>query len=228
VSIKAVVFDLDDTLYPEIDYVKSGFYEVGKEIEKRFGVKNAFNKLYKYFLHNKNNVYGRVLRDFGVAFKESDIFDLVKIYRTHIPKLSLTDEVKNTILSLRKQVLKIGIITDGRPFQQYAKIQALGLDKIVDTIIVTDGLGGIEYRKPNPTAFKKMCKILCIQPEEMVYVGDNPKKDFAIKKYLSIKTVMVKSGLYQQENYLYDIQPDVIIDYLFELLNVELNAIRGC
>lgn len=224
-SIKAVVFDLDDTLYPEIDYVKSGFCEVAKEIEKRFDVKKAYNKLYEFFLLNKSDVYERVLRDYGIVFKERDIADLVKIYRTHIPKLSLTDEVKNTILSLRKQGLKIGIITDGRPFQQHAKIQSLGLDKMVNSIIVTDELGGIEYRKPNPTAFKKMCKTLCIQPKEMIYVGDNPKKDFAVKIYLPIKTVMLKTGFYQQEYFSNNIRPDIFINYLFDLNRINLNNI---
>lgn len=226
-SIKSVVFDLDDTLYPEIDYVKSGFCEVAKEIEKHFGVKNTYKKLCDFFETDKNDVYKRVLRDYGIAFKENDILDLVKIYRTHIPKILLSDEVKNTISVLRQTGLKIGIITDGRPFQQHAKIQSLGLDKIVDSIIVTDELGGIDFRKPNPIAFKEMCKILCVQPEEMVYVGDNPKKDFAIKQVLPINTVMLKCGFYQRENYINNILPDIFIDSIFDLTKIDFNDIKG-
>lgn len=211
-SIKAIVFDLDDTLYPETDYVKSGFREVGKEIERRFGVNDAFNKLYAFFLADKNDVYGRVLRDYKVSFKESDIADLIEIYRTHNPQLTLSTDVKDTLSALRAKGLKLGIITDGRPFQQHAKIKSLGLDKSVDGIIITDELGGVEYRKPNPTAFREMCETLGVSPIEMIYVGDNPAKDFAVKKYLPIFTVrLVRGGLYEDCNYCENILPDKVV-----------------
>lgn len=224
-SIKAVVFDLDDTLYPEIDYVKSGFSEVGKQLEKRFGIKSAYQKLFDFFRIDKNDVYGRLLRDCKISFNESDIDDLIEIYRTHKPKLTLSCEVKETLSTLSLKGLKLGIITDGRPHQQWAKIQALDLDKLVDKIIVTDELGGIEFRKPNPIAFEKMCIEFNIQPSDMVYVGDNPKKDFAVKKYLPIKTVQIMSGLYQNEEYLDGFKPNILIDYLPNLLGIDFNKI---
>ena len=223
-SVKAVVFDLDDTLYPETDYVKSGFREVGKEIEKRFGVDNAYNKLCEYFSADKDDVYGRVLRDFGVAFKESDITELVEIYRKHKPELLLSDEVKNTLSALREKGLRLGILTDGRPFQQHAKIESLGLNELVDCIIVTDEFGGVEYRKPNPKAFENMCTQFSIQPSEMVYVGDNPKKDFAIKKYLPVKTVhLMSNGIYKSDLYLDNIKPDFVTDKIENIIKINFN-----
>lgn len=219
-SIKAVVFDLDDTLYPEIDYVKSGFCEVSKEIEKRFGIKNIYKKLCEFFSIDKNDVYGRVLRYFGLSFKESDIVDLVEIYRNHKPKLVLSDEVKSTLSNLREKGLKLGIITDGRPYQQHVKIEALDLKRLVDYIIVTDELGGVECRKPNPLAFQKIFEQLSVNPNEMVYVGDNPQKDFAIKKYLPIKTVQLITniGIYENNAYKYGITPDLKIGVIEEIL----------
>lgn len=225
-NLKAIVFDLDDTLYPETDYVKSGFRAVGNEIEKRFGVKDAYEKLCRYFSVDKNDVYNRVLRDSNVVFTQSDIADLVGIYRTHKPEIALSEKVKDTLLSLRKNGYKIGIITDGRPVQQRAKIEALGLEKLVHSIIVTDELGGTEFRKPNPTAFETMCKHFQIQPQEMLYVGDNPNKDFAIKKHLPVKTVQIKSGLYQGESYLGNIRPDIVIQALSELTEIDFNDVR--
>lgn len=219
-SIKAVVFDLDDTLYPEIDYVKSGFCEVGKEIERHFGIKNAYGKLYDYFLIDKNDVYGRVLRDCNVSFNQGDISDLIEIYRTHKPQLTLSDEVKDTLSALRANGLKLGIITDGRPHQQWAKIKALGVDKLVDHIIVTDELGGIEYRKPNPKAFEMMCSRFCIKFEEMVYVGDNPQKDFLIGKY-GVTTVKVgNGGIYADSDYADGIKEDKKINTISDLLKI--------
>lgn len=217
-DIKAVVFDLDDTLYPEIEYVKSGFYAVGKEIEKHFKISNADKVLFEYFSQDSRDVYGRVLRDFGIAFTQADIDRLVDIYRTHTPELTLPKETSD-VLSKLGGSFKLGIITDGRPYQQHAKIEALGLKSLVDGIIITDELGGVEFRKPNPAAFIKMCGLLNILPEEMIYVGDNPKKDFAIKKYLPIKTVhLISGGIYAKEEYACDIGPDAVIKNLSELL----------
>ncbi len=219
-NIKAVVFDLDDTLYPEADYVKSGFHAVGSEIEKRFKITNADKILFEYFKKDNSDAYGRLLHDYGKEFTQADIDKLVDTYRTHTPKITLSKETKNTLLELRQHGFKLGIITDGRPYQQHAKIEALGLKDLVDEIIITDELGGIEYRKPKPAAFFKMCELLNVFPEEMIYVGDNPKKDFAIKKYLPIRTVQLLScGIYAEEEYADGILPDGKISNLREFLN---------
>lgn len=222
-SIKAVVFDLDDTLYPELDYVKSGFRQVGNEMEKKFGVFDAYKKLCDSFLIDKKDVYTRVLRDYKVDFNESDVAELINVYRHHKPELILSDEIRQTLSALRQKSLKTGIITDGRPFQQWAKIEALGLKALVDCIIVTDELGGVSYRKPNPVAFKEMCRSLSVQPEEMIYVGDNPQKDFAVKKYLPIKTIkinMVELGLHQDEEFRDGLRPDFTVDSFSGLIRI--------
>lgn len=217
-KIGAVVFDLDDTLYPETDYVKSGFAEVGKVMESRFGISDAYQKLLDCFLADRNDVYGRVLSGSNAVFTQGDIADLVRLYRTHTPKLTLSEEVRQTLSALRKRGLKLGVITDGRPYQQRAKMTALGIEGLVDCAIVTDELGGEEYRKPHPKAFETMYARLDVAPNQMIYVGDNPKKDFAIKRYLPVKTVMLQSGLYRDESFLDGIEPDTIIQSFSELL----------
>ena len=211
-SIRAIIFDLDDTLYPETDYVKSGFSAVGAEMERRFPIKDAYKKLIEYFSADRRDVYGRVLRDCGVTFDERDIADFVNIYRTHRPAITLSPEVKETLSILKARGYKLGILTDGRPHQQRAKLEALGLYGLVDAVVVTDELGGEAYRKPNPAAFEAICERLAVLPEEAVYVGDNPEKDFAIKQYLRIMTVRVLSnGLYSDGSYSCGIGPDMTI-----------------
>jgi putative hydrolase of the HAD superfamily len=99
---------------------------------------------------------------------------------------------------LKKQGKKIGIITDGRPEGQRAKIAALQLK--VDECIITDELGGIEYRKPNELAFRLMQERMQVPYEKMVYIGDNIKKDFIAPKRLGMKCIYVrlKDGLYYE------------------------------
>ena len=84
---------------------------------------------------------------------------------------------------------------------------------------MTDELGGKAFRKPNPKAFELMATALSVLPEELVYVGDNPLKDFAVKKYLPIQTVrlLVKEGMYAKESFSDEIASDITVRSLREL-----------
>lgn len=209
--IKAVVFDLDDTLYPEREYVRSGFRAVADMLEAR-GKAGAFDELDALFEKDREGVFDRYADSRGVDAKE-----LVELYRTHAPDIKLFDDVLPALAELRDNGYKLGIITDGRPQGQRAKIAALGLETVVDKIIITDELGE-RYRKPSEKAFELMCEELCVSPDEMLYVGDNPKKDFAIKKSLPVKTVRVyRGGLYGAEPYADGIKEDESISSLAEI-----------
>ena len=179
--IKAIIFDLDDTIYPEIEYVKSGFKAIGKA----FKDESLAEKLFTLFLENPVDVYQRA------GFSESECQKCIEIYRKHIPDLVLREDYAKVFEKLRKDGIKLGIITDGRPEGQWNKIRALKLEDYMDEIIVTDELGGIEYRKPNPKAYQIMKEKLGVKYNEMMYIGDNPKKDFYISSYHSILTVRV-------------------------------------
>lgn len=189
--IKAIVFDLDDTLIPETEYVKSGFRAIAKE----FG-SELYEKLWKLFCEDRKNVYQRA------GFSEEQCKRCIEIYRNHFPDIKLDKETEETLVSLKEKGYKLGIITDGRPGGQRNKIKALGLDKVMDYIIVTDELGGGEFRKPNPKAFEVMREKLQVEFDEMMYVGDNPKKDFYIGSVYPITTVRVlDDGLYNENSY---------------------------
>lgn len=219
--IKSIVFDLDDTLYPEMDYVNSGFSVVANDAKKRFGIENGEKVLISLFNENSACVFNRFASANGLNDDVANSF--IELYRNHIPNIRISDENKNLLTELREKGYKLGIITDGRPQGQRNKILALGLNNLVDKIIITDELGGSEYRKPNPKAFEIMCDEFRIQPNEMVYVGDNPNKDFAVKKILPITTVWLTSGnfgLYNEAQFLYGILNDITIHSLKELKNI--------
>ena len=206
--IKAIIFDLDDTLYYEIDYVKSGFMAIAKD----FGDESIAIKLMSLFEQDKKNVYQRY------GFSKEDCDKCIKIYRSHKPEISLSNETKETISDLKARGYKLGIITDGRPEGQWNKIYALGLEKMVDQIIVTDELGGVEFRKPNPKAFELMQELLDVEFCEMMYVGDNPAKDFIAPKNLG----MEYRYFYSDNGQYYDndkkVYSDVKITKLSEIL----------
>lgn len=217
--IKAVVFDLDDTLYPEYDYVLSGFSAVAKEMKRLYGLDNAEAEMTRLFSEEQRNVFGRILDAHGIRYEKSDIANLADIYRNHEPNISLPDESARTLKSLRHLGYKLGVITDGRAVQQHKKIAALGLGNLVDEIVVTDELGE-GCGKPNPRAFTFVASALGIDAAQMMYVGDNPKKDFAVKKFLPITTVRVSGGLYSDCEYMDGILPDYTVNNLCDIQGV--------
>ena len=194
-GIKAVVFDLDDTLYSEKKYVKSGYKAVSEILLE---VKNAEAKLWKAFKEKKPAIDELLLSE-GIYSNELKQ-KCPEAYRYHQPDIHLYDYVAEMLLQLRQQGFLLGIITDGRPEGQRAKIKALELERVFDHIIVTDELGGVEYRKPNEKSFVLMRDLLGIEYVEMCYVGDNVNKDFIAPEKLGMKSIWFrnKDSLYYQ------------------------------
>lgn len=192
-GLEAIIFDLDDTLYGEKEYIRSGYRAVAKCIPQ---VEMVEKKLWDAFEQGKPAI-DEVLKVEGICTEEKQQRCL-NVYRYHVPEIHFYEGVVEMLKQIRNSGLKIGIITDGRPEGQRAKIKALNLNEYVDAIIITDELGGITYRKPCETAFKRMQEYLNIEFTKMCYVGDNIKKDFIAPEKLGMKTVWFKNrnGLY--------------------------------
>ena len=190
--IRGVIFDLDDTLYSEKEYVKSGF----KAVAECLGDKTYFEKLWNFFEEGKPAI-DELLKELS---RESEKDFALSVYRSHMPDIHLYDDVVETITACRESGIKIGIITDGRPEGQRNKIKSLGLEKLVDDIIITDELGGIQFRKPCDIAFRILQTKWKLPPSEIVYVGDNPVKDFQAPQQLGMKSLYFSNidGLYSK------------------------------
>lgn len=192
-GIKAVIFDLDDTLYSEKEYVRSGYHKIAEVLPQ---VDNAAEKLWTLF-EEKKPAIDELLKQEKILSEEVKQACL-HAYRYQIPDIHLYEGVEEMIAEFKTQGLKIGIITDGRPEGQRAKLQVLSLETLVDEIIVTDEFGGAEFRKPNPIAFETMKERLGVEYAEMCYVGDNTKKDFIAPDQLGMRSIWFKNvdGLY--------------------------------
>ena len=191
-NLEAVVFDLDDTLYGEKDYVRSGYRAVATGFPH---VENMAQKLWAAF-EARQPAIDAVLEAEGLATPDNKEKAL-HLYRNHMPQIALYPGVEQLLHRLAQQK-KLGLITDGRPEGQRAKIQALGIAGLFQKIIITDELGGPAYRKPNETAFRLMQQTLDVPFEETVYIGDNTKKDFIAPQALGMQTIHFKNqdGLY--------------------------------
>lgn len=191
-QIKGVIFDLDDTLYPERKYVESGFKAVSDYLGG--GYKET---LCDYFEAGKHAI-DELMKELG---RENERDEALNVYRSHKPKICLYDGAYETIQELKGKGIKVGIITDGRPEGQRNKIEALKLDRLVEDIIITDELGGIQFRKPCDIAFRIMQRRWRLNASEIVYVGDNQLKDFQASQQIGMKSVWFdnKDGLYSAD-----------------------------
>lgn len=190
-NIKGVIFDLDDTLYSEKEYVKSGYNAIAEYL----GNEAYADILWGYFQTGKPAI-DELLKNINQENKKNEILN---IYRTHMPHIKLYDGVSALIKSLKNRGLKVGLITDGRSKSQRNKITALKLENLFDDIIVTDELGGVQFRKPNDISFRILQCKWRMSFEDMIYVGDNFEKDFIAPKQLGMQYVWVNNpqGLYQ-------------------------------
>lgn len=192
-GVEGVIFDMDDTLYSEKDYVRSGY----AQIEKYLNQPEAAEKLWRYF-EQKQPAIDMYLAEIG----RTDLKDeCLKTYRHQMPEIQLYKGVAQMLVRLREQSKKLGIITDGRVEGQENKFAALGLKKLVDDIIITDALGGVEFRKPNEAAFRLMQEKWQLPFKKMIYIGDNPKKDFIAPEKLGMQSMYFcnPDGLYSNK-----------------------------
>lgn len=198
--IRALLFDLDDTIYDEKQFVKSGFIRVAKFIEDKFKInkKDFYKILIDIYNHgSRGNIFNLALKKVNIIFDEDIIYLMVKIYREHNPEIKLDKNIRSLLIKLRR-IYSLGIITDGYFKVQKKKVQALKLEGLFDSIIYTDKYGR-EYWKPNVLAYKLALEELGdILPEGTVYIGDNPHKDFIGAKKVGITTVRV---LYRNREY---------------------------
>lgn len=221
--MKAVLFDLDNTLYPEIEFVKSGFRAVARYLVSKHHfsedliVKQMLDILEK---DGRGKVFDSSLHNLGL-YSEDMVKLLVFIYRSHHPRIQLYSDVLPTLKKLRSWSLRMGIITDGMASVQRNKIASLAFDKIFDAIVFSDEIGR-EFWKPSTMPYKVALNLLQISPLESAYVGDDPSKDFLGSNSIGMYTIQVKREMQQNKT---DVIPEpararVIVKKLDEILPI--------
>lgn len=182
---KVVVFDLDDTLFNEIDFLISAYKDISQFLSNFCGVDKSKNEIYKYMYSaylNKENPFEQVIS--FLKIENITVFDLLNIYRNHMPSICLSENTKELLDYLIKQKFIIGIITDGRSIQQRNKIKALNLENFISGLVISEEFGS---EKPNIENFKFFEKKF--PNSNYVYVGDNLNKDFIAPNQLNWDTI---------------------------------------
>ncbi len=222
-NTKAVIFDLDDTLAPEMDYCRSGYRAVADFLSGGIligsGASEIYDELLELFFADHKNVFNRFLEGRGLPADKEQVFELVNVYREHFPDIAFYDDVLPALKKLKAEGIITGILSDGYAVTQRQKIRALGAEDHFDIIILTDELGK-EYWKPSPKGFEIIEEKYSLDPSEIIYVGDNPGKDFYLKKTAGIRTARIirEEGVYKDAPYYKDVMEDLRIGSLGEVI----------
>ena len=191
--ITTVVFDLDDTLYDEIEYCKSGFTAVAGFLANSPGMPASeciFGAFRGQFISgNHTRTFNAALDELDISYDDKLIGELVNIYRNHIPKITLPQDSRDVIYELSTKYT-LALLTDGFLPAQQLKVQALGIEKYFKCIVYTEQLGRGHW-KPSPAGFEKIMQSLNARPENTVYVADNEIKDFIAPNKLGFLTVQL-------------------------------------
>jgi FMN phosphatase YigB (HAD superfamily)/biotin carboxylase len=189
-GIRGVIFDLDDTLYSEKDYIKSGYKAVAYYLKGN----DYADRLWDFFQEGKPAI-DSLLEEIG---RENEKENCLIRYRNHKPVIRLYNGIAELLKKLKAHGIKVGLVTDGRPEGQRNKIVSLGLENLVDDIIITDELGGIQFRKPCDISLRIVQRRWKLPFEQLMYIGDNAAKDFHAPKQLGMQYTWFnnKDGLY--------------------------------
>ncbi len=194
-GLHAVIFDLDDTLYPECSYVLSGFRAVAAWIEKIMAIPEVetIHELGRLFTQGvRGDTFHQWLEQRGVDRQRDELVrQMVAVYREHDPVLTPFDGMKELLADLGRQY-KLGVITDGYLAVQQRKWKALSFNRTFQSVVFSDAFGR-QHWKPSHVPFEVALKALQVSPETAVYVGDNPAKDFLGARAAGLSTIRFRS-----------------------------------
>lgn len=198
--IKAVFFDLDDTL---VETTKLADMARRNAVENmiRHGLPVDFETAYKELMElikeygsNFGKHFDYLLRRLDVPYDPKIVTaGVIAYHNTKFAYLKSVKGARKVLLDLKKEGYKLAIITDGDPLKQWEKILRLELDEFFDDVFISDYLG---VRKPHPKIFEKALRRMGALPEESVMVGDRLYSDIYGAKKVGMHTIWFRYGKY--------------------------------
>lgn len=218
--MKAVFFDLDNTLYDSRQYFRGVFREISGYLWQKYGIprKKIYRELSDLW-QKKTSAYPYLFNDLldvlDINGRES-VKNIVGIFNNYKGNLNLYAGNITILKKLKKLDYKLGIITDGDVERQKRKIWLLGIKNFFDIIIYTKEIEPKPSKKPFSAAVKKI-KII---PQNIFYIADNPLIDFEGAKKVGMKTIRILRGEFK------DVAKNKYIDFEIDKFNEIFNLIK--
>lgn len=185
-----IAFDLDDTLFPELDYLKSGFRAVASYAAEELGLDKDLLMTQMMTTWERGENAFDFIKEKYFADNESFISNAVELYRFHRPEISLFPDAIPMLEHLADKGVRLALITDGRSKTQRNKLEALDILRFFapENILISEETGN------DKTALGSWQTIVRRYPNasRFIYVGDNPAKDFLMPNKLGWHTIGLK------------------------------------
>jgi len=189
--IKVVVFDMDDTLFPEHEFVHSGFRAVSDFVRGEFGVDTFYQKASKRFAAgDRGRIFNQVLEELRIE-SDSLVRQCIEVYRSHKPSIALFEDARWALEQFAQ--FPMALLSDGYLETQQNKAEALNIAPCFEKLYFTDQWGR-QCWKPSSCAYEKIEQDFSVSGEECIYIADNPTKDFVAPNQLSWRSVWVNRG----------------------------------
>lgn len=187
-----LIFDLDDTLYPERDFAIGGFRAAARWAEQQLGVGVDVDRMTSLLDDGHlGKLFTIVLAEAKPDHSPDDLKGFVRAYGKQQPDIRLFPDAAAALPHWHART-DLGLITDGHAPTQHAKIAALLLGERFAHIIATGALGPERaFHKPHPHAFELMQAKLGKEGDRFVYVGDNLSKDFVAPNALGWTSIWI-------------------------------------
>jgi putative hydrolase of the HAD superfamily len=182
-----IIFDLDDTLYAEIDFLKSGFKHISCTVSKQIGY-DIYDQMMSLYC-DKLDVFKWINDSFGSEFPALSTSNLLAIYREHQPQINLRKDAADFLNRLAKTSIPMGLITDGRSVTQRNKLKALSIENLFTEIVISEEFGSEKPSERNYLFFEKR-----YPNYEFCFIGDNTTKDFVVPLQLGWTSICIKDN----------------------------------
>lgn len=219
---RGVIFDLDETLYRERRYALGGYAAVAAAVARAIGLPSAlvFRSLVASVRRGRRAVaFQEACERFGLD--AAWVEEWVRVYRAHEPRLRLPAGSARVLRHLRP-AWRLGVLTNGLPAVQRAKVRALGLEALVDAVVYAEEHGA-GRGKPDAACFGAVLARLGTTPDRAVVVGDDMACDVAGGRAAGLRAVWLRrAGRSSPPKGLAShapggMGPDAVIDSLDEL-----------
>lgn len=181
---RGFVFDMDDTLYDERDYVRSGFRSVAQSVADAGEPDIVERWLWSAFENGRrHDTFDGLLEAFPAVGERYAVPALIDAYRAHRPAIEFAPGIEELLNRLKDCDVPLAVLSDGPLASQAAKAEALHLDRWFDPLVLTAALGE-GAAKPSTRGYEFIATTWGLPHDRLAYVADNPGKDFVAPRRL--------------------------------------------
>ena len=195
-TIKAVLFDLDETLFDRTGSLRPFLADQ----RKRYPVLQPFEEeefISQFLLRDQRGQVSKsiVYRELLEAHSLGDTSSAAELHQDYANNFwrfaHAFPGMSEMFEQLSRAGIRTGIVTNGETHIQMRSLLALNLDRVIDTYLISQSEG---LRKPDPKLFRLAAERLGVQPDECVFVGDSPISDISGAQRVGMKGVWFPNG----------------------------------